>query len=457
MESVAAPATLGERFRMEQGAEIHDRARTLYPHGILVGAANNETASAKTTDLINNLSASVIFEGTFLVDGYVAKADILKRIDSGWQMIEVKSSANDKPEFIDDMAYTFMVIARSGLNIQNASLMLVSKDFRLGMGNEELFVELSHTDEVQDRAATFEPFWEPVEEETRSPISPKAVLRFECRGCALFRECLGKNIENHVFEIPRLSASKFEALKQLSVVRIEDIPSGFPLTEHQSIVRQCVQRKTQHVGHELKAKLQAISWPAYYLDFETVMTAIPLYPDIAPYTQLPTQYSICKCSEPGRIVDSIGYLADPAKDCRQELARNLINDLQGKGSIIIYSNFDKAIVNNLGVSCQDLGEELNLITDRMVNLEAIIRSEFYHPNFHGSTSIKVTLPVLAPNMSYDDLKITDGDTAMATFAYLALNRYKAEEIEGIRKSLEEYCMRDSLALVKLHEQLVKYI
>lgn len=199
-----------------------------------------------------------------------------------------------------------------------------------------------------------------------------------------------------------------------------------------------------------------MSWPAYYLDFETVMTAIPLYPDIAPYTQIPTQYSIHVCSKPGDITNHSEYLADPSKDCRRELARKLLYDLRGKGSIIAYGNFEKVVINSLAELYPDLSEKLQDLTSRMVDLEGIIRKNFYHPDFCGSTSLKSVLPVLAPDLSYDDLEIADGDSAMAAFAYLALSRYQAKEAEVVKRNLLEYCKRDTLAMVKLHQRLTEY-
>ena len=44
------------------------------------------------------------------------------------------------------MAYTDMVLTRSGLDVSEVSLLLRSKDFRLGMDNQHLFVEADHTD-----------------------------------------------------------------------------------------------------------------------------------------------------------------------------------------------------------------------------------------------------------------------------------------------------------------------
>jgi CRISPR/Cas system-associated exonuclease Cas4 (RecB family) len=456
-EEVSREPTLGEKFRMEQGMEIGRKARELYPDGFLIDDMDIMSASKKTKSLMNDPNVSIIFEGTFLIDGFIAKADILKRNGDGWYMIEVKSSVNDKKEFIDDMAYTAMVIDRFGFNISNASLLLIFKDFRLGMKNENLFVEIDHTDEVLDRVEIFKPFWEQIEEITRKSVKPEPELRFECSQCELFKECIGRGIENHIFDIPRLSQSKFDKLMELGIVCIEDIPDGFPLTENQARVRNCVQTKKPFIGDKLKNELESISWPAYYLDFETVMTAIPLYPDIAPYTQILTQYSVHKCSEPSHIIDHFEYLADPTKDCRRELAKNLISVLKGEGSITVYSTFEKTVINSLGRIYPDLSGELNSLIDRMIDLEAIIRRNFYHSDFHGSTSLKKTLPLLVPDISYDELEIADGDSAMAAFAYLALGKYEDREVETIKRSLLDYCKQDTLAMVKLHERLAEYI
>lgn len=100
---------------------------------------------------------------------------------------------------------------------------------------------------------------------------------------------------------------------------------------------------------------------------------------------------------------------------------------------------------------------MSLLIGRLVDLEAIIRKNFYHPGFHGRTSIKRTLPVLVPGMSYDVLDIGDGYTAIAVFALLALGKYEDSEAETLKKQLQEYCKQDTLAMVTLHEQLLEYV
>ena len=83
--------TLAERFRMEQGAEIGRRARELFPEGVIISTSNLAEAAAETAKLICAGGPSVLFEATFVVYKYAAKADVLKRIGDGWDLVEVKS------------------------------------------------------------------------------------------------------------------------------------------------------------------------------------------------------------------------------------------------------------------------------------------------------------------------------------------------------------------------------
>ncbi len=450
------PPTLGEIFRMEQGRDIEMRARSLYPGGLLIEDANPELAHKKTISAIKNREVSAISGATFLVDGFVTKADILQRVKGGWRLNEVKSSVVDKPEFIDDMAYTTMVAEKGGLKISETSLILISRDFRLGMENDCLFTKVDHTDEVQGRVDLFKPYWEKVEKITRVPKKPEAKLKFVCKKCKLFEECLGAGIKNHILDIPRLSEKKYDKLTTRGIVRIEDIPDSFSLTDRQAKVRECVKKNQPFVGPELKKCLESLSWPVYYLDFETIMTAIPLYPDIAPYEQISSQYSVHKCSGFGQHPEHFEFLANPSRDCRKELAENLIRTLGDSGSILAYGTIEKTILSNLANFSPNLSGEINSLIDRIVNLGSIVADHFYHPDFQGSTSIKVVLPVLAPDMSYDSLEIKDGNSAAAAFAYLALGRYKGEKAEEVKKNLKIYCAQDSLALHKVHHQLIKY-
>jgi hypothetical protein len=148
------PLSPAGELRIEEGIEIHRRARNLFPDGVLV-SGDNETSAQTTQQLISDPNTTAIFEATFIHKNFVAKADILLRDNSSWIVIEVKSNVNDKQELVDDLAYTAFVSQSAGLSISTCSLFLIDKNYRLGMPDKNLFVEIDHSAEVLERAGEF--------------------------------------------------------------------------------------------------------------------------------------------------------------------------------------------------------------------------------------------------------------------------------------------------------------
>jgi hypothetical protein len=72
----------------------------------------------------------------------------------------------------------------------------------------------------------------------------------------------------------------------------------------------------------------------------------------------------------------------------------------------------------------------------------------------GSYSIKKVLPAFVPELSYDELEISDGGMAMEAWHQMCAAQ-NAEELAAIRKNLLDYCALDTLAMVRLLEVLEK--
>jgi hypothetical protein len=451
---VEAAPTLAERLRMTEGQEVHARARLTVPGGVTAPSGSAGTSDA-ATQVVNDPKTNVAYEVAFAAKPLVARVDILRRTKAGWEVIEVKSSTSVKPELVDDLAYSVMVCQMAELPVSSATLMLISNNFLLGMRDEDLFQTKDVTDDVLTRADELRSLSKDVVAAIHHPDEPNATASYACRECALIQECVTRDVENPIFEVPRIGEKKCSQLLGDGIIRIEDIPAGFALTETQRRVVEGVQSGRVYVGQSLLAKLAKVVWPAFYLDFETFQPVVPLYPDTAPYSKIPTQYSIHECAGPGLVTAHRDFLADPSRDCRRELAERLLRDLGRTGSIITYSSFEKTVVGELASlgQCAGLAADLKKLIARMVDLHGIVQSEYYDPRFHGSTSIKVVLPVLVPDLTYAGLAIADGDTALATFAYMARGELTGEAAEEAKANLREYCKRDTLAMVMLHERL----
>jgi hypothetical protein len=448
--------SLAEQFSAEQSMTIKRLARKLFPVGKRVQETELERAAIQTQYLINDPQVFIIFGATFIADGFVARADILWRGPNGWHIKEVKPNSSEKRVDVEDLTYTRMVAERAGLHTEQCSIILLSPDFRLGMPNEKLFTEQDHTTEVEQLSGLLQPMMEPLEEITRQGERPLAGLRYECKECALFDSCVGRDGQHHIFSLPRLSQETFLKLRRAAISDIRRIPMNFELTRQQEIVRSAVISGKPCIGQGLRERLQSIEFPAFYLDFEVTTSAVPFYYDTAPHEPIPTVYSIHKCHEPGKVVEHREYIADPRRDCRRELARFLIRDLETDGSIIVYSSSKDAILENLGRLNPDLNPKLLLLRKRLTDLKAIIRAKFYHPEFHGSTSIQKVFQALMGSNAYDNLGISDDESATAAFALMAMARYDNDRSKMIKRKLLDYCKQDTFALVQLHCKLLEY-
>jgi hypothetical protein len=151
--------TEADRFRMEQGQEVGAFARGLYPEGTLVSKGEETTATEATQRLIADRSVRTLFEAAFRAGPFVARADILQRLKAGWHLLEVKanfSTTSKIGDLVTDLSYTLMVLWRAGLQVRQASLVLLSKTYRLGDPPESLFEIIDVTEEADACAAKFE-------------------------------------------------------------------------------------------------------------------------------------------------------------------------------------------------------------------------------------------------------------------------------------------------------------
>ena len=350
------------------------------------------------------------------------------------------------------MAYTILIAQTSGFKTSNILLQLINKEYRLGMPLENLFVRINCTGDVLEKVKEFTPYLSKVDHFVHAADEPEPEPTMNCKKCSEFKQCIGKDIEKHIFQIPRLSEKSFTALSSEGILSIFDIPESFKLTPIQRQVVQCIKSGEVDIDPVMKEKLDEVVWPAYYLDFETSQTAIPLYPELGPYDIFPTQYSIHICDRLGNITAHREYIANPQSDCRKELAQRLISDLDKKGSIITYSNYEKTQINALCEAFPDLEKPLQALIERIVDLEKSVKC-VRHPQFAGRTSIKVVLPALVTDLSYDGLAIANGGCAMVVFAMMAQGMMSPEEIEQKKAELLAYCKLDTLAMVRVHEKL----
>jgi hypothetical protein len=237
-------------------------------------------------------------------------------------------------------------------------------------------------------------------------------------------------------------------LTQQGVTTIDEIPAGMKLSPVQRRVKENVEWTSPKLGPLLKA----VQYPVHHLDFETVMLAVPRFSETRPYQALPVQWSNHIEQESGELRHE-EFLHKDAGDPRKVLAESLLESLGERGSICVYSPYERSILEQLAVAIPSLKPALSRIVSRLWDLFPIIRDHYYHPAFGGSYSIKSVLPAMVPSLAYDDLAIKEGGHAASQYYRMVFVETDWIERATIEEALLRYCERDTLAMVELRRAL----
>ena len=110
---------------------------------------------------------------------------------------------------------------------------------------------------------------------------------------------------------------------------------------------------------------------------------------------------------------------------------------------MVYSGYEEGQIKALAVALPQFSDDLLAILPRIFDLLPQVRNYCYHPEFHGSFSIKDVLPALVPGMNYKDLEINEG--GLASLAYLEIISPKTtlDRCTELRTNLLKYCERDT--------------
>lgn len=149
----------------------------------------------------------------------------------------------------------------------------------------------------------------------------------------------------------------------------------------------------------IRGFMKTISYPLYFLDFESFQPAIPLYDNSHPYEQIVFQYSLHYIEHEGGKLKHKEFLAYPGEDPRRKLAEQLCSDIPLNVCTTAYNmGFEKGRIRGLAEIFPDLSEHLMNIHDNIVDLMIPFQKKWYYCKaMQGSYSIKYVLPALFPN------------------------------------------------------------
>ena len=402
------------------GTDIGKLAREIYPGGVDAtppDAYQYQQAVADTAAFIAS-GEKIIYEAAFQFDGIMVALDILVQQNDRWYAHEVKNSTKVKAPFIQDAAIQYYAITNSGLPLEDISIVHLNNGY-VKAGNldvQQLFTKTSVKSEVK---------------ELQLFIHGKAA---ELKAIASLKEMPSILHGDHCSKPYTCNFYGYcwkDVVDDPAAVRPENIDKD-----------------------EIKSFLTQFTYPLYFMDFETYILAVPEYDGHWPYRQVPFQYSLHIQNEPDGALEHKYFLAENNGDPCFEFVQKLVNDLDRKGSVIVYNQaFENTRLRELKEDYPEFAHAIEKVQARIIDLMVPFRKKhIYLPAMGKSYSIKNVLPALVPELNYTSLVIGNGADASNAF-YNLKHETDAIKIIETRQALLDYCGMDTLAMVRILEKM----
>ena len=458
----------GVESRFETGNKVGDLAMQYFGDFVEVTEYDGDKLDIaklieRTKEEISK-GTNVICEASFSYNGNYCAVDILKKNDDGYDIYEVKSSTNaDKDVYRQDLAYQKWLLEQCGVNVKDVYIMNINNKYVLEdeLDIKKLFKVDNFTNGIEDfykKVSTNE-----IEAKImlKSNVEPKNNIGAHCFNpydCRFFKYCTNEMKSPNVFDLYRLLDKKACEYYNKGIKYFADLDVD-ELNDKQKIQVDCELNDKEVIDKKgIKKFLSKITYPLYFLDFESIEPAIPVYKGTKPYQQIPFQYSLHILDSKGGELTHKEFLADPKTNPMEDLAKQLVKDIPMHACVLVYNMaFEKSRINELADMYPNLKDHLLNINEHIVDLIEPFRDwHYYNRMMNGSFSIKKVLPALFPDdpsLNYHNLSGSVHNGGEASDIFPKMKNMSKEEYEKTRKSLLEYCGLDTYAMVKILEKL----
>lgn len=449
---------------LEQGNAVHEVAKYLFGHHINIEFSENLNQMIKDTYItIESYKDIIITEASFNYKNNFCSVDILKKNGDKYEIYEVKSSTELKDIYINDASYQYYVLTNLGFNVTKCTVVVINNKYiRQGqLELDKLFFKQDITADVISLQSTVAEKIKEIDKYMESELEPQDDIDIKCfkpYECPFFKYCTKHLPDKNVFDIASMHNSKKIKLYKDGIYTYNDLLNSDINDKQKQQLEYDLYNKEEYINREkIREFINSLSYPLYFLDFETYQMPIPLYDDICPYEQIPFQYSLHYLEQENGPLKHLEYLANPDEDPRRILAERLVKDIPKDTCVLAYNmSFEKGVIKKLALLYPDLSEHLMNIYNNIKDLMIPFRNrDYYSKEMKGSYSIKYVLPALFPDdetLNYKNLElIHNGKEAMDSFRQLS--NLNEDELEYTRHRLLKYCELDTYAMVKIYEKL----
>lgn len=413
--------------------------------------------------------------------------DILRKTAGGWAIYEVKSTTSHVADaaamsdelvgkvekYAIDIAFQKWVLEQCGVKVTATYLVTLNSDYvRQGELNLQQLFNIIDMKELVANEYLKVPALQCSAHTTLQGDEPQTAIGIQCTKpyeCALWNYCtrqVGLDLANDkttVFDLYRMNAKKKFELFDKGKVTFEDVRND-KLNAKQQMQVECTLNNTEYINKQgIQDFLDKVTYPLYFLDFETMQQVLPQFDGTRPYQQITFQYSLHYIEQAGGELKHTAFLApSDGTDPRRALAEALCRDIPQGACVMAYNDpFEKGRIKEMADAYPDLAAHLMNIHGNIIDLLIPFRDgHCYTPAMGGSFSIKSVLPALFPDddeLNYHNLNplVQNGGHAMTIFPQI--KDMEPEKAAEAREALLAYCHLDTLAMVRVWEKLKEMV
>ena len=442
--------------------QLIELARRMFPGGedcatISKLKAVNKVDETKALLLAGN---TLLYDASFQHNGVVTTLDILQIKDGNYYGFEIKSSSRITSNHIMDAALQYYVLSNNGVFLSDFTVMTLNPFYhkKREIEPELLFMKKSVFNKIlplQEFISSKLAGMHEVISQNEAPVIHMSEHCHSPHSCDFIENCRGDIESDSILYLQGASRQTVYELFHAGVRKIGQVPIDFNLSAEQKIQYSVIQSGAEYIDKKgLSAFFEKVHYPIHYLDFEMFMPAVPLFEGNTPYQHLPFLYSIHRQNSSDGTTEHTCFLAPTGSDPTEKFIYQLLLDLGDSGSIFVFdATHERRILNKAAGQFPRYKNSIHLVLNRIIDLSLPFQNKlYYHQEMKGSYSMKTLLPIFAPNLSFDVLKIKNGMEAMLAFEQM----HESDEVlkQELSEALIDYCKMDTFGLVKIAESLM---
>ncbi|MBE7065651.1 MAG: DUF2779 domain-containing protein [Ruminococcaceae bacterium] len=442
---------------------VKEFAYVSFAPSIKITSENQTDAVKETLSAISNRNErTIITDAAFSFGDRIFHIDrLLVKNDGAIEICDIKAATHIRDGFIKELAFKCAALCLLGFAVRKVYIRYINDSF-VKNGPIDANKFFLHKDVTQDVLYYTEENIQNIKKVTEITDEPRCLICERCLSpyrCEYWNYCTDYFPENNVFDIAGLSMDRKFELFFDGILSFEDVEKSGKVSKRQmeQVMANLYSLPPKVDKNELRSFLSELTYPLYFLDFETFQSAIPRFDGVRPFTQIPFQYSLHYADAKGGGLCHKEFLADFEHDPRRALAVQLVNDIPIDACVLAYNmTFEKGVIRTLALMFNDLYDDLMRIHNNMRDLMVPFRKHsYYDRRMNGSHSLKAVLPALFPDDKELDYKNLDSvhNGLEAMIMYQQGCDADSGTRRNIRENLLNYCGLDTYAMVKILEKL----